>query len=111
MVISSGPLGGRSSETSSTRTVSPGDWISVGDVEGKVLQTTPGRMILRDIVPRQIPFEMINLNMDKKAVANLVAAGVPTAVAAGNESKKGGPSGNACNYSPASVEKSARAGS
>ncbi|MDT8317677.1 MAG: DNA-directed RNA polymerase subunit beta' [bacterium] len=41
-------------------------------VDGKLVDTTPGRMILRAIVPPKIPFETVNKVMNKKAIAELV---------------------------------------
>jgi len=37
-----------------------------------VVETTPGRIILREVVPQEVPFELINRVMNKKAVANLI---------------------------------------
>ena len=39
---------------------------------GKVRETSVGRAILSDIVPREVPFEDYNLAMNKKAIANLI---------------------------------------
>ena len=39
---------------------------------GKIWDTTVGRVILREIVPSEIPFELINKTMDKKSIANVV---------------------------------------
>lgn len=41
-------------------------------IEGKRYETTPGRLILREIVPAEIPFEDYNRVMDKKALSELV---------------------------------------
>ncbi len=41
-------------------------------VNGKVQQTTVGRSILSDIVPREVPFEIVNTAMTKKQIANLI---------------------------------------
>lgn len=41
-------------------------------VDGELVDTTPGRMILREIVPVEIPFETVNKVMNKKAIAELV---------------------------------------
>ena len=41
-------------------------------VHGKRQDTTVGRMLLSDIVPSEVPFELINRTMDKKALAQLV---------------------------------------
>jgi DNA-directed RNA polymerase subunit beta' len=37
-----------------------------------VVETTAGRIILREVVPSEVPFELINRVMNKKAVANLI---------------------------------------
>jgi len=37
-----------------------------------VVETTTGRIILREVVPQEVPFELINRVMNKKAVANLI---------------------------------------
>jgi DNA-directed RNA polymerase subunit beta' len=37
-----------------------------------VVETTAGRIILREVVPQEVPFELINRVMNKKAVANLI---------------------------------------
>lgn len=41
-------------------------------IAGKRFETTPGRLILREIVPTEIPFEDYNRVMDKKALSELV---------------------------------------
>ena len=41
-------------------------------MNGHVVESTPGRIILREIVPQEVPFELINRVMNKKAVANLI---------------------------------------
>jgi len=41
-------------------------------INGKRFETTPGRLILREIVPSEIPFEDYNRVMDKKALSELV---------------------------------------
>ncbi len=43
-------------------------------IDGKMYNTTVGRVILSDIVPREIPFELVNQVMTKKQIANLVDA-------------------------------------
>jgi len=40
-------------------------------IGGRRVQTTVGRTLLREIIPEEIPFEMYNKVMDKKALANL----------------------------------------
>ena len=46
--------------------------IVVRDEEGEKIQTTVGRVILREIVPEEIPFSVINRVMKKKELANLI---------------------------------------
>jgi DNA-directed RNA polymerase subunit beta' len=41
-------------------------------VDGKVVDTTVGRVLLRDIVPSDIPFEIINQVMERKALGELI---------------------------------------
>ena len=41
-------------------------------MDGKFVETTVGRIIFRDIVPTEIPFESINKPMTKKALGELV---------------------------------------
>ena len=41
-------------------------------VDGKIVETTVGRIKLREVVPPEIPFEAYNRVMDKKALADLV---------------------------------------
>ncbi|MBI2608251.1 MAG: DNA-directed RNA polymerase subunit beta' [Deltaproteobacteria bacterium] len=41
-------------------------------IKGKLVETTMGRIVLRDVLPEQIPFESYNRVMDKKVLANLV---------------------------------------
>jgi DNA-directed RNA polymerase subunit beta' len=41
-------------------------------IDGKKYETSPGRLILREIVPAEIPFEDYNRVMDKKALAELM---------------------------------------
>ena len=45
-----------------------------GEVDGasKIYDTTVGRALLYDIVPKQLPFEVVNQTMDKKAISNLI---------------------------------------
>ncbi len=43
-------------------------------IHGKVRDTSVGRAILSDIVPREVPFEAINRVMTKKTIANLIDA-------------------------------------
>ena len=39
---------------------------------GKLLDTTTGRVILSEILPEEIPYEFVNMVMDKKQLANLI---------------------------------------
>jgi len=41
-------------------------------IDGRRIDTTVGRILLREIVPREIPFEVINRVMDKKQLAALI---------------------------------------
>ncbi len=41
-------------------------------VDGELVETTPGRMILKEIIPEVIGFEEINKVMDKKRLADLI---------------------------------------
>ncbi|MCD6288325.1 MAG: DNA-directed RNA polymerase subunit beta', partial [Candidatus Hydrogenedentes bacterium] len=41
-------------------------------VDGELVETTPGRLILRDVVPQDVPFDEINLEFDKGKVSKLV---------------------------------------
>ncbi len=41
-------------------------------INGEMVQTTAGRIILADTVPSEIPFELINKVMDKKALGELI---------------------------------------
>src|SRR5215831_11414395 len=41
-------------------------------IEGKRVESTAGRLLLREIVPAEIPFEVINRVMDKKALGELI---------------------------------------
>ncbi len=41
-------------------------------INGERVETTVGRVLLYEIVPKEIPFELINKVMDKKALASLV---------------------------------------
>ena len=41
-------------------------------LDGKLVETTIGRILLREIVPSDVPFESYNKVMDKKSVADLV---------------------------------------
>jgi DNA-directed RNA polymerase subunit beta' len=41
-------------------------------LDGQRKETTPGRMLLYEIIPEEIPFDMINAVMNKKELANLI---------------------------------------
>jgi DNA-directed RNA polymerase subunit beta' len=43
-------------------------------VNGQIVETTPGRILLYEIVPPEIPFELVNKVQDKRAVGDLVNA-------------------------------------
>ena len=34
--------------------------------EKKVVETTPGRVILHKVIPNQVPFDMFNKNVEEK---------------------------------------------
>jgi DNA-directed RNA polymerase subunit beta' len=41
-------------------------------IAGELLETTIGRLIMREVVPEEVPFKTINKVMDKKELANLI---------------------------------------
>ncbi len=41
-------------------------------LDGQLVETTVGRILLNDIIPKAIPFKSINKVMDKKAIAELI---------------------------------------
>ena len=41
-------------------------------IDGKLVETTVGRVLLREIIPGEIPFDIINRVMNKKELANLI---------------------------------------
>jgi len=41
-------------------------------IDGEMVETTTGRILLHEIVPQEIPFEFINQVMDKKALGELI---------------------------------------
>ena len=41
-------------------------------VEGELVQTTTGRIILGEVLPQEIPFSLVNQLMDKKALSELI---------------------------------------
>ena len=41
-------------------------------IDGKLRETSVGRSILADVVPREVPFEETNVVMNKKQIANLI---------------------------------------
>jgi DNA-directed RNA polymerase subunit beta' len=41
-------------------------------MDGEIVNTTTGRILLKEIVPEEIPFELINQVMDKKALGELI---------------------------------------
>jgi len=41
-------------------------------IDGKMIDTTVGRVLFSEVLPPQMPFEMVNKVMDKKAIAALV---------------------------------------
>ena len=47
-------------------------------IDGKIYQTTVGRVILREILPKGLPFDLINGTMTKKEIRKLVSVGYRT---------------------------------
>ncbi|MDO9100526.1 MAG: DNA-directed RNA polymerase subunit beta', partial [Caldisericota bacterium] len=47
-------------------------------IDGKIYQTTVGRVILREILPEGLPFDLINGTMTKKEIRKLVSVGYRT---------------------------------
>ncbi len=43
-------------------------------IQGKRMKTTVGRVLLWEIVPKELPFDFVNKVMDKKALGNLIDA-------------------------------------
>ena len=43
-------------------------------LDGKLLDTTPGRILVRDVLPEGIPFENVNCVLTKKNIAKLVSS-------------------------------------
>jgi DNA-directed RNA polymerase subunit beta' len=41
-------------------------------MDGQIIDTTPGRILLREVIPDVIPFSVINRIMDKKSIGQLV---------------------------------------
>ena len=41
-------------------------------IDGQRMETTAGRIVLREIIPRNIPFEYLNKTMDKRALSELI---------------------------------------
>jgi DNA-directed RNA polymerase subunit beta' len=41
-------------------------------MNGQLVETTVGRILLREVIPQEVPFALINRAMNKKAVANLI---------------------------------------
>ena len=41
-------------------------------MDGARVATTPGRILLREVIPAEIPFDVINRTMDKKTIGQLV---------------------------------------
>ncbi|MFP4391552.1 MAG: DNA-directed RNA polymerase subunit beta' [Desulfohalobiaceae bacterium] len=42
-------------------------------IQGKVVETTPGRVLLGQILPQKVPFELVNKVLSKKNIGKLVA--------------------------------------
>ncbi len=47
-----------------------GEWLT----HRSVVDTTIGRALLYDIVPKELPFDLVNKNMDKRAISSLINA-------------------------------------
>ena len=47
-------------------------------IDGKIYETTVGRVILREILPEGLPFDLINGTMNKKEIRKLVSVGYRT---------------------------------
>ena len=41
-------------------------------IDGELVATTPGRIIVREIVPAEVPFDVYNREMSKKVIGRLV---------------------------------------
>jgi DNA-directed RNA polymerase subunit beta' len=41
-------------------------------IDGERVETTPGRVLIGDILPKGVPFHLVNKIMDKRSIANLV---------------------------------------
>ncbi|RRD72342.1 MULTISPECIES: DNA-directed RNA polymerase subunit beta' [unclassified Desulfovibrio] len=48
--------------------------IKVRMADGVIHETTPGRVLISDILPEQLPFELVNCVLTKKTIARLVGA-------------------------------------
>ncbi|MGM0425079.1 MAG: DNA-directed RNA polymerase subunit beta', partial [Thermodesulfobacteriota bacterium] len=42
-------------------------------IQGEIVETTPGRVLLGQILPQEVPFELVNKVLNKKSIGNLVA--------------------------------------
>lgn len=61
-------------------------------MDGQIVETTPGRIIIGELLPENVPFELVNTLLNKKAIANLMAqtyqlAGTKAAVILGDRLK------------------------
>ncbi|MDL2266697.1 DNA-directed RNA polymerase subunit beta' [Desulfovibrio sp. OttesenSCG-928-G15] len=43
-------------------------------IDGEIIDTTPGRILVRDILPKGIPFKLVNCVLTKKNIARLVGS-------------------------------------
>ena len=41
-------------------------------VDGKIVETTTGRVLLYEVVPPEVPFDLVNRVMKKKDLAELI---------------------------------------
>ena len=42
-------------------------------MNGKLVETSPGRVLIGELLPPEVPFDLVNTVMDKKAIAKLIA--------------------------------------
>ena len=41
-------------------------------IDGALVETTPGRVIVAELLPKEMPFELVNTLLNKKTIARLV---------------------------------------
>src|SRR6056297_887161 len=42
-------------------------------MNGQIVETTPGRILIGELLPEEVPFELVNTVMNKKTIAKLIA--------------------------------------